>query len=343
MSDITLSICIATLNRASYIGETLDSICLQLEPGVEVVVLDGGSTDGTPKIVRAYESRYPSLRYLRQKRNGGVDKDFDAAVGLARGEYCWLMSDDDLLSSGAISAVLSRIREGSTSLVIVNADVWNRDYSRQLEARRLLISEDQVYGPNDLEKLFSDTGSYLTFIGCVVIRRGIWMSRDRESYFGSLFIHVGVIFQGRFPENVVVIAEPLIRIRYGNAMWKARDFEVWAVRWPKLIWSFDDFAFAEKAKLAPPPSPKLLIRFALMRAKGSYTLSEYRRWIAPCRDPLWFKSVAILVALIPGVILNSMALLVFYRSWERGARSLEVIDLRQSRYFVGRWLRTFTA
>ena len=81
-----LSVCIATFNRARYIGETLDSILAQATDDVEVVVLDGGSTDGTRDVVEEFARRHPRLRYVRQETNHGVDRDFDTAVHLATGE-----------------------------------------------------------------------------------------------------------------------------------------------------------------------------------------------------------------------------------------------------------------
>lgn len=54
-----LSICIATYNRGKFIGETLDSILVQMEPGVELLVVDGASPDNTPEVMAQYLSLHP--------------------------------------------------------------------------------------------------------------------------------------------------------------------------------------------------------------------------------------------------------------------------------------------
>ena len=82
---------------------------------------------------------------------------------------------------------------------------------------------------------FKDAASYFSFIGCVIIRRSIWMERQRERYFGSLFIHMGVIFQAPIPGRILVVARTLISIRYGNALWRAKEFEIWMFKWPDLL------------------------------------------------------------------------------------------------------------
>ena len=94
---VRLSVCIATLNRAPLLERMLDSIVSQAGEEVEVVVVDGASTDDTPRVVADVQRRFPRLRCLRLAEKGGVDRDYDRTVELASGEYCWLLSDDDIL------------------------------------------------------------------------------------------------------------------------------------------------------------------------------------------------------------------------------------------------------
>jgi glycosyltransferase involved in cell wall biosynthesis len=272
-----LSICIATYQRGAYIGETLDSILSQMEPGVEIVVVDGASPDETPEVMAKYVAANPGIRYFRESVNSGVDADFDKAVGYAQGEFCWLMTDDDLLQPGAVATILAALG-GEEDLVIVNAKVKSVDLSELFEKQRLPFEADKVYRASDREAFFAETAAFLSFIGCVVIRRSCWMARKRSAYFGSLFIHVGVIFQSPPIENVRVLAEPQIIIRYGNAMWTSRSFEVWMFKWPGLVWSFPDFSEEVKRKVCrrePWRSVKALFH---NRALGAYSSTEFKRF-----------------------------------------------------------------
>ena len=136
MTKPCLSICIATYNRAEYIGETLESIIPQMTSEVEIVVVDGASTDNTGNVVKRYVEDCRQINYILLPSKGGVDQDFCKAVEFAKGEYCWLFPDDDLLKPGAISTVLNEIPKGY-SLIIVNAQVMNKDFSKVLENKRL--------------------------------------------------------------------------------------------------------------------------------------------------------------------------------------------------------------
>jgi glycosyltransferase involved in cell wall biosynthesis len=305
-----LSICIATLNRGAFIGQTLDSIVSQATDEIEIVVVDGASTDHTAEVVRAYQARFPRLNYVRLDAKGGVDADYDRTVREAAGEYCWLFSDDDLLKPGAIEAVLQQLRCGY-DLVIVNAEARSADLSDLQQERVLTVDHDGRYGPDEQERLFVDVTKYMTFIGCIVIRRSIWLARERSRYYGSAFIHVGVIFQAPLPGPTLLLAYPWIVIRYGNASWTARAFDIWMVQWPKLVWSFPHISTTAKRGITrkePWRSPTVLF---LTRAVDGFTMDIYRQSYAPLMRSKRDRAIAQIIARLPGVLVNSAAILAF--------------------------------
>jgi abequosyltransferase len=299
-----LSICVATFKRGEFIARTLDSIIDQLGPRVELLVVDGASPDDTAAVVEGYLSPDRPLRYFRESANSGVDADFDKAVGYARGDYCWLMTDDDLLHPGAIDAVLSALTD-EPDLVVVNAQVLTPDLSEVLDDRMLAIREDKTYDVGS-DDFFAETANYLSFIGAVVVKREAWLVRERETYYGSLFIHVGVLFQSPPLGRAHVIARPLISIRYANAMWTARAFEIWMFKWPALIWSFAGYSDSAKSGVSAREPWKSFRKLIYRRAIGNYSVVEFRKFIAGKASAAvtvqaWF------VARLPGSIANVIA------------------------------------
>jgi glycosyltransferase involved in cell wall biosynthesis len=306
MTQIRLSLCIATVNRARFIGATLDSIIMQATDEVEIVVVDGASTDNTQQVIEHYQQLFPRLQYLRLPIKGGVDQDYNRAVELARGDYCWLMSDDDLLKSGALNSVLKATHD-KYGLIIVNAEVRNTDLSKILEGKLLPHLTNQVYKPAEGSQLFAEVGNYLSFIGGVVIRRQLWNTREREKYFGTAFIHVGVIFQSPLPENTLIIAEPLISIRYGNASWTSSYFSIWMFKWPELIWSFPHYLEAVKPRVVPREPWRNLKVLLICRAKGVFSLKEYRALLEVRLASRWEQLAARTIAQTPGCLVNLIA------------------------------------
>lgn len=272
--QIRLSICIATLNRGGFIAETLETIVPQLTDETELVIVDGASSDNTGDVVAAFGERCPQLRYVRLPQASGVDRDYDIAVDQAEGDFVWLMTDDDLLHADAVARVMA-VLDDTLELVIVDSEVRTVDFREKLNPALISGNENRVYGRDDADRLFIDTVNALSFIGCVVIRRDFWMARDRTAYYGSLFVHVGVIFQGATPRTLV-IADPLVVIRYGNAMWTPRGFEIWMFKWPMLLWSFPLISAAAKRRITREEPWRQVRKLWLYRSIGGYGAAEYR-------------------------------------------------------------------
>ena len=302
-SPVLLSICIATYNRAGFIGQTLESIIAQWRPGVEIVIVDGASPDDTRAVVASYAARCPAIRYMRENTNSGVDADYDKAVGYAAGRHCWLLPDDDLIAPNAIDRVLTELEGGAIDLMIVDSEVRDVTLSQILETRRLRFGGLRRYGPADRDAFLRDAGYSLSFIGGVVIRREAWTARRREPYFGSLFIHVGVIVQDPPLENIKILGEPLVRIRLGNAMWKPRTFEIWAFKWPSLIWSFAGYADSAKKRVSPREPWRNPVWLLFYRAMGAYSRREYDLYLSNIYPPLSILT-PLLIAYFPGRFAN---------------------------------------
>ena len=322
-----LSICIATFNRANYIGETLESILDQMPSEVELVVVDGASSDNTPEVIAKYVLRFPQIRYIREATNSGIDADYDKAVGYAAGQYCWLMTDDDLLKPGAIKHVLAEL-DGLRDLVVVNAETRNADLTDVLVPRQLVVDSDRSYTKDDPEKIFSECMNYLSFIGGVVIRRNLWLERDRKAFYGSLFIHVGVIFQDPCIENVYVISDPQIIIRYGNAMWTSRGFEIWSFKWQELVWSFAGYSDEAKRRVCHPAPWKRIKTLFYYRATGAYSKVEFKKFIYPKTNGMK-RFMSYVIAIFPAAVANVISVF-YFMLFNRTERMMQYDLLRSS-------------
>lgn len=308
MAELRLSLCMATFKRGAFIAETLDTILPQLGPETELVIVDGDSPDDTAEVVGRYLPHWPQLRYYRESVNSGVDADYDKAVGYARGSHVWLMTDDDLLKPGAVGRVDALLKSEDPDLLVVDAEIMDAQCTGLLQARRFGFSGLRHYTAADGDQLLTDAGDPLSFIGGTILRRELWLERDRASYYGSLFIHVGVIFQKPIAK-ALLLGETLIQIRFGNAMWSARGFEIWMFMWPQLIWSFSDFSDQAKAKVVvaePWRVPRKMLGF---RANGSYSKAEYRRLFVGRRVGAWRLGLRSF-ALLPGQLANLIAMLL---------------------------------
>ncbi len=315
-----ISICIPTLNRGKFIGETLKSIVSQLEEGVDIVIVDGGSIDDTENIVKHYQKLFPIIQYVKRDKSGGppsnqgFDRDCDYAIGLARGEYCWIMTDDDLFMPGAIKRILLEIKK-NYALIVANTETRNNDLSEMITSKRPDIDCDLVFASQDFDGFAGLVLNHLTFVGAVIIKKSIWMSIDRKKYYGTGFIHIGVIFDKLIKNNILVMSTPLITIRWGNAMWansSSRAFKLWMFVWPELVWSFSSINEDTKKTVClrePWRNPRILLSY---RIKGYYSRLEYNLFLKERLFSFNQKYISYAISIIP---ISFLKLLLFIKKY----------------------------
>lgn len=323
-----LSICIATFNRGNFIKETIDSILSQNNELIEIIIVDGASIDQTQEILSKYVSNHNNLYYYREQVNSGVDGDYDKAVTYANGEYCWLMTDDDILIEGSIDYLIG-ILKLNNDLVVVNSEVWNADLTKDLKTKMINIPIDKKYSNDDETEMFIDIATCISFIGSVIIKKQIWVERNRKKYYGTLFVHVGVIFQQSFKNGVYLVSKTILKIRYGNSMWTPKSFEIWYYKWPKLIWSFDRFDNIAKNKIVSKEPWRRIFSLLKSRAMGDYTFNEYKAHLSKNNlSPLRF--ISYIVSITNPKILN-LILTITYMIFKPSAK-YTLFDLLRSKH-----------
>ncbi len=98
----TLSVVVPSFNQQRYLRQCLDSILAQRNAiSVEVIVLDGGSSDGSAEIIRSYER---DLAFWRSSPDRGQSAAIAEGFERASGELLvWMNSDDFFLPSAGAS------------------------------------------------------------------------------------------------------------------------------------------------------------------------------------------------------------------------------------------------
>jgi GT2 family glycosyltransferase len=107
-----LSIVIVTYNNRDLTRLCVDSLFARTEwPNVEVLVVDNGSSDATPELLREFANRHANLRVIAFDKNRGFPAACNAGLAQASGAYLALLNNDTVLTRGwaaALSAHLAR-------------------------------------------------------------------------------------------------------------------------------------------------------------------------------------------------------------------------------------------
>lgn len=120
-----ISIVVPSYNQGRYLGDTLRSIIDQKYPNLELILVDGASTDTTLDVIRQYEDH---LTWWVSEPDGGQTEAINKGFRKSTGEIMAWINSDDLMADGALHRVASHFLD-------------NRDVD-VVYGNRILIDED---------------------------------------------------------------------------------------------------------------------------------------------------------------------------------------------------------
>ncbi|WP_207060994.1 glycosyltransferase family A protein [Motiliproteus sp. SC1-56] len=308
----SVSVVIPAYNASTFISETLDSVLAQSEPPLEVIVVNDGSTDNTPKLIADH---YPQVKLINQA-NGGVSRARNAGLAACRGDYIALVDADDLWEANKLARQLDALdRFPKAGFVVTDECFFDEQvYCESGMGRRSFRSQL----PQDIDMMAKPVTWLITepFVSTssVLMRRelaqavggfepGLQIGEDRD-YWIRLALKAGILY----------VPEVLVRKRQNhgqnlssisNATWAAglervltrhdtpgthrliaaegedekKVFGTNYARFAKIYWYANALAEARRAA-------------AKARAKGVRLEGFLNFWLRfPDRPIMWLKSV----------------------------------------------------
>ena len=122
-----VSIITPMYNAKQYISETIESVIAQVYTNWEMIIVDDGSTDESPKVVQEYAKKDARIRYYRQEKNGGIAKARNTAIGYARGRYVAFLDADDLWKPDKLEKTLKFMQEKDTAFVFTGYEFGDQE------------------------------------------------------------------------------------------------------------------------------------------------------------------------------------------------------------------------
>ena len=114
----TISVIIATYTRAALLDECLQQLAGQrFEDGDEVIVVDNGSTDDTPGIVRCHQAAFPVPLHLLHESRPGKSHALARALAAAHGDVLAFLDDDVNVAADWLDTVRRTMGDRSVSLM----------------------------------------------------------------------------------------------------------------------------------------------------------------------------------------------------------------------------------
>ena len=204
-SNILLSICIPTFNRADYLRDAIKYILPavnNMNEIVELIISDNCSTDGTLEILKELPMS-PWIHCVRNETNLGALKNGLNCIDLAKGKYIWFVGYDDVIRPEGLTHLIQVLNDHrDIDYFVVNAitlsndqrnnlsDIINNDaISKQQNTKFKSLSDKEISTFNE----YIDPNFDPIFLGammCNVLRRSIWQKGvtgiDPNAQMGSV-------------------------------------------------------------------------------------------------------------------------------------------------------------
>ncbi|TGA90133.1 bifunctional glycosyltransferase/CDP-glycerol:glycerophosphate glycerophosphotransferase [Streptomyces sp. MZ04] len=210
-----LAVVVPVYNVEEFLGSCLRSLAEQTMPDFEVVMVNDGSTDGSPRIAREFAARDGRFRLVEQE-NAGLGAARNAGVREARGTYLAFVDSDDIVPPDAYERMLAALEESGSDFVTGNVHRLRSDgVSRQSPMFRKAMEADRS-GTH----VTRDWGLLGDRIACnKVFRRTFWDRHGLAFPEGVLFEDTPVMIPLHFLADAVdVLKDPvyLWRDRHGS-------------------------------------------------------------------------------------------------------------------------------
>ena len=139
-----VSVIIPTHNRSWILKEAVDSVLAQDGSDFELIVVDDGSTDGTPALLRSYGERLIALR----QENRGVSAARNTGIRHASGSLIAFLDSDDRWLPGKLRAQAAFFDSRSDALICQTQEIWIRNGVRVNPKKRHQKPSGMIFEPS---------------------------------------------------------------------------------------------------------------------------------------------------------------------------------------------------
>jgi len=211
-SEILLSICIPTYNRAGYLEKALESIVTQNSfnnTKIEVLVSDNASEDNTQDIAYKFQTKYPNIIYTRNPTNVGAERNIFKLLSSAKGDYIFLLTDDDILLPFALSKLMTIIVTKPECSVFLSSYEVFLEKRKRLDTRHTFKQSQYIY-KNEIKKIvrFFNASSVASRI---CIKKEFLDLEGFKRHIDSMYPCMYLVGYAALNGLAFYIAEPLVR------------------------------------------------------------------------------------------------------------------------------------
>lgn len=172
-----LSIIIPAFNVEKYLPACMASIDPSLHSDIEVIVVDDGSTDGTPTMCDAFAAEYTNVQAIHRE-NGGSQAARNAGCMKATGDWFWFVDSDDLISPYAIDKLKPLALSTDSEVIQIEFVRFSDDEELTWSAQMPFKEPTCVVASDFIAGLYR--GSYQHYMWSFLLRADALLSKNRH-------------------------------------------------------------------------------------------------------------------------------------------------------------------
>ena len=295
-----ISIVIPSNNSTNLLSEAILSITSESgwNSKCELCISDNSEGSETSNFINTQYSTNPKIVYRRSLDALTLDENVNMAVSIARGEYVWIFGDDDLICKNYLATLVSYLDNSSPDILILNSISFQE--KGLVENSRLFLDTIKVYGPNDNDVFMSDLGGYITYVGCIVIRKKLWTRYFRPNKVGTYFAHLDTVCRAKIGHIAHYLPAPAIKMRLHMQTWTAKHFEIWNIYYPDVVWDLSNYSSDAKKGVIQRYPLKSIKRILASRAYGRFNFAIFRKILIPFENSSSIvKVIGFFIAILP--------------------------------------------
>lgn len=138
----SISVIIPTYNRLELVQRAVKSVLEQSFSAREIIVVDDGSTDGTPEVL---ESLFPDIRVIRHERNRGVSAARNTGIKASLSPLIAFLDSDDYWLPGKLDSQVKFFSNNPDAVICQTREIWVRNGRRVNPAKKHIKPSGDIF------------------------------------------------------------------------------------------------------------------------------------------------------------------------------------------------------
>lgn len=212
-------------NTEKYLDECISSISNQTYENIEIILIDDGSHDNSPKICDMWAEKDSRIKVIH-KKNEGAGKSRNKGIEIATGKYIFFVDSDDYIDTALVEKCMNAISGQDTAMVMYG--VQNIDDTGKAIDKMIPYSDKYIFNKKEVQEeflpdfIFSNnkkrnfsTAIMAQFYSLDVIKKTGWKFESEKEYISEDFYSCLKLYKDI--TKIVVFNEALYYYRHGHS------------------------------------------------------------------------------------------------------------------------------